>query len=81
MAFRAEVHKSGFQAWLYTGYATLVDIGFLLLTGAGFDVEVKQTLAVNQGYAQLFGMSRIDQHSFHGKKWFLSFGLDRKPGE
>ena len=56
----AEIHKGGFEAGLYSGNATLVDVGFFLLTGAGFDIKIKQTLAVNEGDAQLFRMSCIN---------------------
>ncbi len=80
MALGAEVDEGGFQAGLHAGDPAFVDVGFLLLAGAGFDIKVEQTLAVDQGYAQLFRMSCINEHSFHGKKGFLSFGFDRKPG-
>ena len=75
VAISAEIDERSFEAGLNAGNATLIYVGFLLLAGAGFDIEIKQTLAVNEGDAQLFRMSCIDKHSFHGKKEFLSFGL------
>ena len=79
MAVGAEVDKGSFQAGLYAGDAAFVNVGFFLFAGAGFDIQVKQPLAVYKRYAQLLGVSCIDQHSFHGKKGFLSFVSDRKP--
>ena len=79
VAIGAEIHEGSFEARLNAGNTSFIDVGFFLLAGAGFNVEVKQALAVNQSYAQLFRMSCIDEHSFHGKKEFLSFGFDRKP--
>ena len=79
VAVGAEVDKGSFQAGLYAGDAAFVNVGFFLFAGAGFDIQVKQPLAVYKRYAQLFGVSCIDQHSFHGKKGFLSFVSDRKP--
>ena len=66
MAFGAEVDECGFQAGLYAGDFAFVDVGFFLLMGAGFDVEVVEFLSVHNGDAQLFGVSRVDQYSFHG---------------
>ena len=79
VALGAEIDKGSLKAGLNAGNAAFVNVGFFLLAGTGFDIEVEQTLAVDQGYAQLFGMSCIDEHSFHGKKKFLSFNFDRKP--
>ena len=63
--FGAEVDEGGFQAGFDAGDATFVDVGFLLLTSAGFDIQVVQFLAIYQCNAQLFGLSCVDQHSFH----------------
>ncbi len=80
MAFGAKIDEGRFEAGFNPGDAAFVDVGFLLFAGAGFDVQVEKTLSVYQGDAQLFRVSCIDQHAFHGKKRFLSLGFDRKPG-
>src|SRR5690554_433341 len=68
VAIGTEVDKGGFQAGLYAGNSAFVNVGFFLFAGAGLDIQVKQPLAVYQSNAQLFWVSCIDQHSFHGKK-------------
>lgn len=68
MALCAKVDKRRFKAGFYAGDPAFVNVGFFLFTGAGFDIQVKKPLAVYQSYAQLFRVSCIDQHSFHGKK-------------
>ncbi|MNM69398.1 hypothetical protein D3C81_809920 [compost metagenome] len=65
MAVGAEIDEGSFEAGFDAGDAALVDVGLFLLAGARFDVEVEQALAVDQGNAQLFGLSCVDQHSFH----------------
>ena len=61
----AVVHKRGFQTGLDAGDAALVDVGFLLFAGWSFNVEIVELLAVHERHAQLFLLSRIDQHTFH----------------
>ena len=61
----AIIDKSGFEAGLDAGDDTLVDIAFALLFGRGFDIEIDQFLAVNDGYAQLFSLRGVKQHAFH----------------
>ena len=41
VALGAEIHKRGLETGLDPGNAALVDIGFLLLAGAGFDIKVE----------------------------------------
>src|SRR5690606_19925756 len=65
VALGAEVDEGGLQARFDAGDATLVDVGLLLFTGPGLDVQVEQALAIDQCDAQLFGLGRINQHSFH----------------
>ncbi len=65
MAFRAVVNKSCFEAWLYAGDAPFINVGFFLFAVAVFDVQIIKPLAIYQRYAQLFGLSCIDEHSFH----------------
>ncbi len=55
----AEIYKRSLKAWFDTSDATFVDIGFFLDAIAIFDVQIKQTLAINQGDAQLFFLSCI----------------------
>src|SRR5690606_33410539 len=65
VAFCAEVDEGGFKAGFDAGDAALVDIGLLLFSGPGLDVQVEQTLAIDECDAQLFWLGRINQHSFH----------------
>ena len=60
-----EVDKRGFQAGFDAGDFTFIDIGLLLLAGAGLNIEVVEFLAIYKGYTQLFRLSCIDKHSFH----------------
>ncbi len=62
------VNKGGFEAGLDPRDAAFIDIGFLLLAGAGLDIQIEQALAIDQGNAQLFWVSCINQHSFHVKE-------------
>ena len=64
----AEIDEGRLQARLDAGDAGFVDAGFLLLPAAIFDVEVVQLLSVNQCDAHLFGLSSVDQHSFHSRR-------------
>ena len=65
VAFGAVFDEAGFQGGLDAGDAALVDVGLLLLPGRDLDVEVVERLAIHHGHAQLFRLSRIDQHTFH----------------
>ena len=65
VTFGTEVDESGFEAGFDAGDLAFVDVGLFLLTRAGLDVQVVETLAVHQGYTQLFGLSCVNQHSFH----------------
>ena len=61
----AEVDEGGFQAGFQAGDLAPVDVGLLLLPGAGLDVQIVEALAIDEGDAQLFRLGRVDQHSFH----------------
>ena len=61
----AEVDEGGFERGFYTGDLAAVDVGFLLLPGTGFDVQVVQALSIDQRNTQLFRLGRIDEHPFH----------------
>ena len=67
MALGAVVDEGRFQPWLDAGDAALINVGFFLLPGGSFDIEVVEFLAVHEGHAQLFLLSRVNQHAFHGK--------------
>ena len=63
----SEVYEAGFQGRFNTCDPALVNVGFLLLLGGDFDVEIEQVLPVCDRNTQLFWLSRIDQHSLHCK--------------
>ena len=65
VALGAVIHEGCFERRLDAGNPPLVDIGFLLFLGGGFDVEVVKALAVDHGNAQLFRLSCVDHHSLH----------------
>ena len=65
VALGAEVDEGSLEAGFDASNAALVDVGLLLLASARLDIEVEQALAIDQGNTQLFGLSRVDQHSFH----------------
>ena len=65
MPVGAILDKSGFQRRFNPGDAPFVNIGFFLLAGGGFNVEVIKPLAIHHGHAQLFLLSGVNQHSFH----------------
>ena len=65
VTFGAEVDESGFEAGFDARDAAFVDVGFFLLTSAGFDIQVIEFLAIYQSDTQLFGLSCVNQHSFH----------------
>ncbi|MNO96219.1 hypothetical protein D3C76_878830 [compost metagenome] len=65
VALGAEVDEGGFQAGFDASDAAFIDVGLLLFASTRLDIQVEQTLAIDQRYTQLFGLSRVDQHSFH----------------
>ena len=65
MPIGAILDESRFQRRFNPGDAAFVDVGFFLLAGGGFDVEVIEPLAIHHGDAQLFLLSGVNQHSFH----------------
>ncbi len=75
VAFRAEFDKTGVETRLDAGDPALVDIGFFLFLGGHLDVEVQENLAIGDGDAQLFGLSRVDQHAFHCCRFLRRPGL------
>ena len=65
MALGAVVDEGGFEAGLYAGDPTFVDVGFLGFPGRDFDIEVIDSLAINQRNTQLLFLGCVDEHSFH----------------
>jgi len=66
VALGAVLDEAGFERSLDPGDSALVNIGFFLFPRGDFDVQVVQGLAIDNGHAQLFTLSRVDQHAFHG---------------
>ena len=61
----AVIDKGGLEAGFHAGDATLVDVGFFHLPAGRFDIEVIQLLTIDDGHAQLFWLSCVDQHALH----------------
>jgi len=57
--------EAGFEGGFYTGDAALVDIGLFLLFRGGLDIEIVERLAIDNGHAQLFTLSCVNQHTLH----------------
>ena len=60
VALRAELDERRLQARLHGGNFRPIDVAFLLLAAAGFDVEIMEALAFHEGNAHLFGLRRVD---------------------
>ncbi|MCY1407593.1 hypothetical protein D9M71_228990 [compost metagenome] len=65
VALRAEIDKGSLEAWFDASNPAFIDVGLLLLACTGFDVQVVEALAIYQCNTQLFGLSCVNQHSFH----------------
>src|SRR5690606_885846 len=65
VAFGAVVDEAGFEAGFDAGDASFVDVGLFLFAGWRFDVQVVNSLSINQCDAQLLFLSCIDEHSLH----------------
>ncbi|CDF96756.1 hypothetical protein BN844_2337 [Pseudomonas sp. SHC52] len=65
VALRAEIDKGSLKAWFDASNPAFIDVGLLLLACTGFDIQVVEALAVYQCNTQLFGLSCVNQHSFH----------------
>ena len=65
VALRAEIDKGSLQARFDASDAAFIDVGLFLLACTGLDVQVVEALAIYQGNTQLFGLSCVNQHSFH----------------
>src|SRR5581483_8151211 len=64
-AFGAVVDEASLERGLHARDAPLVDVGFLLFLGGNLDVEIVKALAIDNGHAQLFTLSCVDQHTLH----------------
>jgi len=60
------IDESRFQTGFDASDAAFVNVRFFLFPRRRFDVEIVQPLPIHEGYAQLFLLSRVDQHAFHG---------------
>ncbi|MNG91117.1 hypothetical protein D3C81_616520 [compost metagenome] len=60
MALGAIVNKSSFKTGFYAGDFTLVNVRFFLLVSRTFNIQIVELLSVNQRYAQLLFLSRVD---------------------
>ena len=65
VALGAVVDEAGFEAGFDPGDAAFVDVGFFLFPGRYFDVEIVDSLSINQCDAQLLFLSCVDEHSLH----------------
>ena len=65
MTLRAVIDEAGFQGGFDAGDPAFVDIGLFLFAGRNLDVEIVEVLSVDDGHAQLFALSRVDQHTLH----------------
>ncbi len=60
MTFCTVIDEGRFKAGFDTGDFTFVDIGFFLFVSWAFDIQIVQTLTINQGNAQLLLLSCVD---------------------
>ena len=65
VALGAEIDKGSLKARFDASNTAFIDVGLLLLACTGFDVQVVEALAIYQCNTQLFGLSCVNQHSFH----------------
>ena len=60
VALGAIIDKSSFEAGFDAGNLTLVDVRFFLFSRGYFDIEIVESLAIDHGHSQLFGLSGVD---------------------
>src|SRR5262249_52442272 len=65
VALGAVIDETRFEARLDAGDHGFVDVALALLLACGFDVEVNQLLAVDDGHPKLFGLGGVEQHALH----------------
>ncbi len=61
----AVVHEAGFEAGLDPGDDALVDVRLALLATLGLDVDVDESLAVDDGHPEFLRVGRIEEHPLH----------------
>ena len=59
MTLGTVIDKTGLEAGLDAGDNGLVNIAFALLFGGGFNVEIDQFLAIDNGDAEFFRLRRV----------------------
>src|SRR6185436_8543496 len=65
VALGAVIDEARFEAGLDAGDDGFVDVALALLLACGFDVEVDQFLAVDNGHPKLLRLGGVEQHAFH----------------
>ncbi len=65
VALRAVVDEARLEARLDAGDDGFVDVALALLLAGGFDVEIDELLAVDDGHPKLLGLGGIEQHALH----------------
>src|SRR4029077_17896809 len=65
VALGAVVDERGFEAGLYAGDDTLVDVALSLFLRGRFNVEVYELLAIDNRDTEFFGLCRIKKHALH----------------
>ena len=60
MALSAVIDKRSFEAGFNAGDLTFVGVGFFLFVSGAFNIQIVQTLSINQGNAQLLLLSCIN---------------------
>ena len=68
------IDERRFETGLYAGDTPLVDVRLLGFTGRDLDIEVIDSLAIDQRNTQLLFLSCIHQHSFHRSSLLTSMG-------
>ena len=61
----ANFNECSFKAWFYPCDSALVNVGLFLFPAGTLDIQIEKFLTINDGNAQLFWLSCIDQHAFH----------------
>ena len=65
MSLGSVVDETGFKRRFDTRHNGFVDIAFALFFVSGFNVEIDQFLAFDNGDAELLRLRRVEQHTFH----------------
>ncbi len=60
MTLGAVINKCGFETRFNTGNFAFVDVRFFLFVSWAFNIQIVQTLPINEGDTQLFLLSCVD---------------------